>query len=63
MVVNFMLPITYMPGAQRALAVNAGIITLSIPVLVAICASIMLNEKLSANAAAILTSSRRRPEA
>jgi hypothetical protein len=37
MVVNFMLPITYMPGAQRALAVNAGIITLSIPVLVTIC--------------------------
>jgi len=34
-------------GAQRTLAANAGIITLSIPVLVAICASIMLKEKLN----------------
>jgi drug/metabolite transporter (DMT)-like permease len=43
----FFLQITYVLGAQRTLAANAGIITLSIPVLVAICASIMLKEKLN----------------
>lgn len=44
----FFLQITYVLGAQRTLAANAGIITLSIPVLVAICAAIMLKEKLNA---------------
>jgi drug/metabolite transporter (DMT)-like permease len=44
----FFLQITYVLGAQRTLAANAGIITLTIPVLVAICASIMLDEKLNA---------------
>jgi len=43
----FFLQITYVLGAQRTLAANAGIITLTIPVLVAICASIMLKEKLN----------------
>jgi len=43
----FFLQITYVLGAQRTLAANAGIITLSIPVLVAICASIILKEKLN----------------
>ena len=43
----FFLQITYVLGAQRTLAANAGIITLSIPVLVALCASIMLKEKLN----------------
>jgi drug/metabolite transporter (DMT)-like permease len=43
----FFLQITYVLGAQRTLAANAGIITLSIPVLVAIAASIMLKEKLN----------------
>jgi drug/metabolite transporter (DMT)-like permease len=43
----FFLQITYVLGAQKTLAANAGIITLSIPVLVAICASIMLKEKLN----------------
>ena len=43
----FFLQITYVLGAQRTLAANAGIITLSIPVLVAICASNMLKEKLN----------------
>jgi drug/metabolite transporter (DMT)-like permease len=43
----FFLQITYVLGAQRTLAANAGIITLSIPVLVAITASFMLKEKLN----------------
>ncbi len=43
----FLIQITYVLGAQRTLAANAGIITLSIPVLVAVCASIMLQEKLN----------------
>ena len=43
----FLLQITYVLGAQRTLAANAGIITLSIPVLVAITASFMLKEKLN----------------
>jgi drug/metabolite transporter (DMT)-like permease len=39
----FFPQITYVRGAQRTLAANAGIITLSIPVLAAICSSITLN--------------------
>lgn len=41
----FLLQITYVLGAQRTLAANAAIITLSIPVLVAVMASFMLFEK------------------
>ncbi len=43
----FFLQFTYTLGAQRTLAANAAIITLSIPVLVALAASIMLGEKLN----------------
>ena len=43
----FLLQLTYTLGAQRTLASNAAIITLSIPVLVAVAASLMLNEKLN----------------
>jgi len=43
----FFLQITYVLGAQRTLAANAGIITLTITVMVAVCASIMLEEKLN----------------
>jgi drug/metabolite transporter (DMT)-like permease len=41
----FLLQLTYTLGAQRTLAANAAVITLSIPVLVAVAASIMLGEK------------------
>ena len=44
---QFLLQLTYTLGAQRTLAANAGIITLSIPVLVAVAASLMLREKLN----------------
>jgi drug/metabolite transporter (DMT)-like permease len=44
----FLIQFTYTLGAQRTLAANAAIITLSIPVLVAIAASLMLQEKLNA---------------
>lgn len=43
----FFLQLTYTLGAQRTLAANAAVITLSIPVLVALAASIMLGEKLN----------------
>jgi drug/metabolite transporter (DMT)-like permease len=44
----FLLQLTYTLGAQRTLAANAAVITLSIPVLVALAASVMLGEKLNA---------------
>jgi drug/metabolite transporter (DMT)-like permease len=44
----FLVQLTYTLGAQRTLAANAAIITLSIPVLVAVAASIMLQERLNA---------------
>ena len=44
---TFLLQFTYTLGAQRTLASNAAVITLSIPALVAIAASIMLREKLT----------------
>jgi drug/metabolite transporter (DMT)-like permease len=44
----FLVQLTYTLGAQRTLAANAAVITLSIPALVAVIASIMLNEKLTA---------------
>jgi drug/metabolite transporter (DMT)-like permease len=43
----FFLQLTYTLGAQRTLAANAAVITLTIPVLVALAASIMLGEKLN----------------
>src|SRR5450759_1038872 len=43
----FFLQLTYTLGAQRTLAANAAVITLSIPVMVAIMASLMLQEKLN----------------
>lgn len=43
----FFLQFTYTLGAQRTLAANAGIITLTIPVFVALAASILLREKLN----------------
>jgi drug/metabolite transporter (DMT)-like permease len=43
----FLIQFTYTLGAQRTLAANAAIITLGIPVLVAICASLMLGERLN----------------
>ncbi len=43
----FLLQFTYTLGAQRTLGANAAVITLSIPALVAIAASIMLGEKLT----------------
>lgn len=43
----FLLQLTYTLGAQRTLAANAAVITLSIPALVAVTASIMLGEKLT----------------
>jgi drug/metabolite transporter (DMT)-like permease len=43
----FLLQLTYTLGAQRTLGSNAAVITLSIPALVAIAASIMLGEKLT----------------
>jgi len=42
---QFVIQFSYTLGAQRTLAANAAIITLSIPVLVAIMASLMLQEK------------------
>jgi drug/metabolite transporter (DMT)-like permease len=44
----FLLQLTYTLGAQRTLAANAAVITLSIPALVAIAASVMLGERLTA---------------
>lgn len=44
----FLVQLTYTLGAQRTLAANAAVITLSIPALVAVIASIMLGEKLTA---------------
>lgn len=44
---TFLLQFTYTLGAQRTLGSNAAVITLSIPALVAIAASIMLGEKLT----------------
>jgi drug/metabolite transporter (DMT)-like permease len=44
----FLIQLTYTLGAQRTLAANAAIITLSIPVLVAAAASLMLQERLNA---------------
>jgi drug/metabolite transporter (DMT)-like permease len=43
----FLLQFTYTLGAQRTLAANAGIITLTIPVFVALAASVLLNERLN----------------
>ncbi len=43
----FFLQLTYTLGAQRTLAANAAVITLSIPVMVALAASTMLGEKLN----------------
>src|ERR1022692_2313326 len=43
----FVIQFSYTLGAQRTLAANAAIITLSIPVLVAIMASLMLQERLN----------------
>jgi drug/metabolite transporter (DMT)-like permease len=43
----FLLQLTYTLGAQRTLAANAGIITLTIPVVTAITGSVMLGEKLN----------------
>lgn len=45
---TFLLQFTYTLGAQRTLGANAAVITLSIPALVAVSASIMLGEKLTA---------------
>src|SRR5689334_19416008 len=42
-----LLQFTYTVGAQRTLAANAGIITLTIPVFVALAASVLLNERLN----------------
>jgi drug/metabolite transporter (DMT)-like permease len=44
----FLVQLTYTLGAQRTLAANAAILTLTIPVLVAVAASIMLHERLTA---------------
>ncbi|MCW5977795.1 MAG: DMT family transporter [Bryobacteraceae bacterium] len=43
----FLIQFTYVLGAQRTLAANAGIITLTIPVFVAIAASLMLGERMN----------------
>jgi drug/metabolite transporter (DMT)-like permease len=43
----FLIQFTYTLGAQRTLAANAAIITLSIPVQVAVVASLMLHERLN----------------
>lgn len=43
----FFLQFTYTLGAQRTLAANAGIITLTIPVFVALAASLLLRERLT----------------
>jgi drug/metabolite transporter (DMT)-like permease len=44
---TFLLQFTYTLGAQRTLGSNAAVITLSIPALVAVAASILLREKLT----------------
>lgn len=44
---TFLLQFTYTLGAQRTLGSNAAVITLSIPALVAVAASILLGEKLT----------------
>lgn len=44
---TFLLQLTYTLGAQRTLGSNAAVITLSIPALAALVASIMLNEKIT----------------
>jgi drug/metabolite transporter (DMT)-like permease len=44
----FFLQFAYTLGSQRTLAANAGIITLTIPVFVAMAGSFLLNEKLNA---------------
>src|SRR4051812_26110640 len=44
----FLMQYLYTIGSQMTLAANAGIITLTIPVIVAIFASILLKEKLNA---------------
>lgn len=44
---TFLLQFTYTLGAQRTLASNAAVITLSIPALAAVAASIMLGEKVT----------------
>jgi len=43
----FFLQFAYTVGAQRTLAANAGIITLTIPVFVALAAAVLLKEKLN----------------
>jgi drug/metabolite transporter (DMT)-like permease len=43
----FLMQYLYTLGSQKTLAANAGIITLTIPVIVAIFASLLLNEKLN----------------
>lgn len=43
----FFLQFTYTLGAQRTLAANAGIITLTIPVFVALAAAVLLRERLN----------------
>ena len=43
----FIMQYAYTVGSRLTLAANAGIITLTIPVLVAVCASFMLGEKLN----------------
>ena len=43
----FFLQFAYTVGAQRTLAANAGIITLTIPVFVALAASVLLRERLN----------------
>jgi drug/metabolite transporter (DMT)-like permease len=44
---TFLIQFTYTLGSQRTLAANAGIITLTIPVFVALAASMMLGEKMN----------------
>ena len=44
----FLIQFTYTLGSQRTLAANAGIITLTIPVFVALAASLLLKEKMNA---------------
>ena len=44
---TFLIQFTYTLGSQRTLAANAGIITLTIPVFVALAASLMLGEKMN----------------
>lgn len=44
---TFLLQLTYTLAAQRTLGSNAAVITLSIPALAAVAASVMLNEKIT----------------